>query len=112
MREQDRVAGLTLLLLAAVATSEARAAEVSFADFPFLIACEAGGTQHAYYLSRIARDGVATYRSHAGQAGTVTLTGKAQQVGGDIQSSCAGKTLEQLRSAGQAYYPQRNRNGL
>src|SRR6266566_8364256 len=38
-------AGLTLLLLAALANSDARAAEVSFADFPFLIACEAGGTQ-------------------------------------------------------------------
>jgi hypothetical protein len=101
-------AGLTLVLLAAHADSEARAAGVSFSDFPFLIACEAaGGAQQAYYLSRIDREGVATYQTHAGPAGTITLTGKAQQVGGDIPSSCAGKTLEQLRSAGQAYYLQR-----
>ena len=39
--------------------------------------------------------------THAGQAGTITLGGKAQQVGGEIESSCSGKTLEQLRSAGQ-----------
>ncbi len=62
-------AGLTLLLLAALANSDARAAEVSFADFPFLIACEAGGTQHAYYLSRIGRDGAAVYMTPARQAG-------------------------------------------
>ena len=100
-------AGLALLLLAAQANSEARAADASFADFPFLIACEAGGTQHAYYLSRIGRDGVAIYMTPAGQAGTITLSGGAKQVGGDVQSTCSGKTLEQLSSAGQAYYQQR-----
>lgn len=98
-------AGLTLLLLAALANSDARAAEV--ADFPFMIACEAGGTQHAYYLSRIGRDGVAVYMTPARQAGMITLSGNAKQVGGDVQSTCSGKNLEQLRSAGQAYYLQR-----
>ena len=83
------------------------AAEVKFTDFPFLVVCEAGGIQQAYYLSRIGKDGVAVYATRAGQSGTVTLGGKVQQVGGDIQSSCKGKTLEQLRSAGQAYYLQR-----
>ena len=96
-----------LLLLAAVANSDARAAEVSFADFPFLVACEVGGVQHAYYLSRIGRDGVAVYLTPAGQAGTITLSGSAKQVGGEVQSTCSGKNLEQLRSAGQAYYLQR-----
>jgi hypothetical protein len=100
-------AGLTLLLLAALANSDARAAEVSFADFPFLIACEAGGTQHAYYLSRIGRDGAAVYMTPARQAGMITLSGNAKQVGGDVRSTCSGKNLEQLRSAGQAYYLQR-----
>jgi len=44
---------LALLQLAAIPISQARAAELSFADFPFLITCEAGGTQYAYYLSRL-----------------------------------------------------------
>ena len=48
-------AGLALLLLAAIANSDARAAEVSVADFPFLVTCDVGGVQHAYYLSRVGR---------------------------------------------------------
>jgi hypothetical protein len=101
------ITGLTLLLLAAFANSRARAAEAPFADFPFLIACEAGGTQHAYYLSRISRDGVAVYLTPAKQAGMITLSGTAKRLGGDVQGSCSGKNLEQLRSAGQAFYLQR-----
>jgi hypothetical protein len=100
-------AGITPLLLAAFANSDARAAEVAFADFPFLIACEAGGTQHAYYLSRISRDGVAVYLTPARQAGMITLSGTAKRLGGDVQGTCSGKNLEQLRSAGQAFYLQR-----
>jgi len=84
-------AGLTLLLLAALANSDARAAEVSFADFPFLIACEAGGTQHAYYLSRIGRHGAAVYMTPARQAGMITLSGNAKQVGGDCSEHLLGK---------------------
>ena len=74
---------LALSQLAAIPISEARAAEVKFADFPFLVVCEAGGIQQAYYLSRIGKDGVAVYATRAGQSGTITLGGKAQQVGGD-----------------------------
>jgi hypothetical protein len=98
---------LTLLQLAAIPIFEARAAEVSFADFPFLIVCETGGIRQAYYLTRIGRGGVAVYLT-AGRAGTITLGGTAQQVGGGaVHGSCAGKTLEQLRSAGQTYFLQR-----
>ena len=97
-----------LLQLAAIPISQARAAELSFSDFPFLITCEAGGTQYAYYLSRIGPDGTAVYSTFTGQAGTITLDSKPQRVGvGAIPSSCSEKTLEQLRSAGQAYYLQR-----
>jgi hypothetical protein len=102
------VAVLALLQLAAIPISEARAVEVSFADFPFLITCEVGGIHHAFYLSRIGQDGVAVYMTLAGQAGTITLDGTPKRVGGGgIPSSCSGKTLEQLRSAGQSYYLQR-----
>jgi hypothetical protein len=96
---------LTLLQLAAIPISEARAGEVPFADFPFLIMCEGGGIQQVFYLSRIGQDGVAVYLGAAGQAGTITLDGTPKRVGGGgIPTNCAGKTLEQLRSAGQAYY--------
>jgi hypothetical protein len=99
---------LTLLQLVAIPISEARAVEVSFADFPFLITCEAGGIHHAFYLSRIGQDGVAVYLTPAGQVGTITVDGTPKRVGGGgIPSSCSGKTLDQLRSAGQAYYLQR-----
>jgi len=96
---------LSLFQLAAIFFSQARANEVSFADFPFLIACEASGIQYAFYLSRIDRDGTAVYLTLTGQAGTITLDGTPKRVGGGgIASSCSGMTLEQLRAAGQAYY--------
>ena len=99
---------LTLLQLAAISMSAARAVDVSFTDFPFLITCEAAGIHHAFYLVRIGQDGVAIYATLAGQAGTITLDGTPKRVGGSgITSSCSGKTLEQLRSAGQAFYLQR-----
>ncbi len=44
----------------------------------------------------------------AGQAGTITLDGMPKRVADTgTPSSCSGKTLQQLRSAGQAYYLQR-----
>ena len=99
-------AALPLLQFAAISLSEARAAEIS--DFPFLITCEAGGIHHAFYLSRVGRDGVAVYMTLSGQAGTITLDGMPKRVSDSgAPTSCAGKTLEQLRSAGQAFYLQR-----
>lgn len=97
---------LILLQLAAISISEARAVEVS--DFPFLITCETGGIHLAFYLSRVGQDGVAVYMTLAGQAGTITLDGMPKRVADTgTPSSCSGKTLQQLRSAGQAYYLQR-----
>ena len=89
-----------------IQSSETRAAEASFADFPFLVHCQLNGVERAYYLSRIDADGVAVYATPESQAGTITILGKAKPIGGDWSGSCAGKTLEQLRSAGQAFYLQ------
>ena len=100
-------AALTLLQLAAIHNFPTHAAEVSVIDFPFLIDCEVGGIHQVYYLSKIGSDGVAVYMTPAGQSGTVSLSGKVEQVGGDIASSCKGKTLEELRSSGQTFYLQR-----
>jgi hypothetical protein len=96
--------GVLVLQLAAVPIVETRAADVSIAEFPFLLACDVGGVLHAYYLSRIDKDGTAVYMTPARQAGTITLTGKAKQVFGEMAGSCVGKTLEQLRAACQAQY--------
>ena len=93
--------------LAVIALSQvgaiAHAGEGSFDDFPFLVHCEVSGLHRAFYLSTIGPDGVAVYISPDRQAGTITVKGKADPVGGDRSGSCAGKTLEQLRSTGQTY---------
>jgi hypothetical protein len=82
---------------------EAHAQAGSFDDFPFLVRCELSGVIHAYYLSKIGPDGVAVYLTPDNRAGTITIRGKAEPVGGDWSGSCVGKTLEELRSAGQTY---------
>jgi hypothetical protein len=89
--------------LACMYSPEAHAQEGSFEDFPFLVRCELSGIVRAYYLSKIGPDGIAVYITPDNQAGTITMRGKAEPVGGDWSGSCAGKTLEQLRSAGQEY---------
>jgi hypothetical protein len=93
--------------LAGMCSPSAHAQEASFEDFPVLVRCELGGVVRAYYLSKIDPDGAAVYMSPDNQAGTITITGKATPVGGEWSGSCSGKTLEQLRTAGQAYDLQR-----
>jgi len=86
--------------------SLAFADDQSFKDFPYLVHCELNGVQRAFYLSSIGTDGVAVYITPERQVGTITVNGKAERLGGEGSGSCAGKTLEQLRSSGQAYYLQ------
>jgi hypothetical protein len=103
----------TISVFTAVALSQftpffqAHADNGSFPDFPFLVHCEVGGVDHVFYLSKISPEGVAVFLSPDRQAGTITVKGKAEAVGGDGSGNCAGKTLGQLRSAGQAYDLQR-----
>ena len=109
-REMIRItafAALTLLQFAIAYNSQASASEAAFSDFPFMVHCELNGIDRAYYLSKIDPDGVATYISPDRQAGTITVSGEAKPVGGDWAGSCSGKTLEELRAAGQAYDLQR-----
>lgn len=94
-----------LIFVAAMAASQVHAAdEPSFDDFPFMVHCSFSGLSRAFYLSTIGSDGVAIYISPDRQAGTITIKGKAEPVGADGSGDCGGKTLEQLRSAGQSYY--------
>jgi hypothetical protein len=91
-----------LLLLDPVA-STAQAKHDLFDDFPVVIACEYKSTQHAFYLSRVTQDGTATYVASDKIAGTVSIDGKAKAIGGPTGGNCVGKTLEELRSSGQAH---------
>lgn len=79
------------------------AQDLSFKDFPFLIYCEVQGIDKAFYFSKLETDGVAFYLTPDRQAGTITIDGAAHRVGGDQSGTCAGKTLDDLRTSGQAY---------
>ncbi|RCW77127.1 hypothetical protein [Phyllobacterium bourgognense] len=102
------VLALALSLLSTIFSPQALAKDISFTAFPFLVNCEVSGVHHAYYLSKIGADGVAIYISPDNLAGRVTINGAAEPaMGGEGPGNCSGKTLEELRSAGQAFYLQR-----
>jgi hypothetical protein len=99
---------LALSLSSASLGSRALAKDVTFTDFPFLVRCEVSGVHRAFYLSKIDADGVAIYISPDNLAGKITINGAAEPaMGGEGPGNCSGKTLEELRSAGQAFYLQR-----
>jgi hypothetical protein len=88
-----------LLPLSAV---QATAQETNLQSFPLAIICEFSGIPHVFYLSKLQKDGVAVYLRPDGIVGMITLTGTATVVGGDEEGgSCGGKTLEEIRAAGQ-----------
>ncbi|CCM76439.1 hypothetical protein [Rhizobium mesoamericanum] len=78
-------------------------AQDPFASFPVVITCEYKGTYHAFYLSRVSKDGTATFVASDRIAGTITLNGQAKAVGGSDGGTCLGKTLKELRASGQAH---------
>ncbi len=90
-----------LLQFTNISVSETYASE-PFEDFPFLISCEYKGIHHAFYFSKLNPDGVATYINPSRLAGTISVGGTAKTLGEPIGGSCLGKTLEQLRTSGQA----------
>jgi hypothetical protein len=84
-------------------SADLHAEEDPFSHFPVVIHCKSKDTYHAFYVSRIAEDGTATYVASDRIAGTITLTGEAKAVGGEGGGSCVGKTLKELRASGQAH---------
>ena len=95
---------LSVLSFAVLFSIQARATEGSITDFPFMVLCQnSSGTERAFYLAKVDPDGVAVYISPDNLAGTITLRGPAKAVGGEGAGSCAGKTLAELRSAGQVF---------
>lgn len=83
--------------------SQLRAESGSLAGFPFVIHCKLKDTYHAFYVSRLSPDGTATYVASDRIAGTISLTGEAKAIGSEGGGSCVGKTLQELRDAGQAF---------
>ncbi|MGV2101085.1 hypothetical protein [Rhizobium sp. 21-4511-3d] len=92
-----------LLALAALPISTARAEDNPFGKFPVLIQCKQNDTYHAFYISRVSKDGVATYVASERIGGTITLGGEAKAIGSNAAGSCVGKTLAELRADGQAF---------
>ena len=85
------------------ASASAHAHDFSFKDFPYLIYCESEGIAHAFYFSKLGADGIAIYLTPDRQAGMITIDGVGRRVGGDQSGTCSNKTLDDLRSSGQAY---------
>jgi hypothetical protein len=95
------VAGIALA--ASVPSTPVWAQEPTFADFPSVIYCTFEGYQNAYYFSQLDPDGRAIYMTPDRQAGAITIDGVAERVDGERPGSCMGKTLSDLRAAGQAF---------
>jgi hypothetical protein len=83
--------------------SQLQAETASFRDFPVMIFCNYNNLEHAYYFSQLDGDGRAIYITPDRQAGSITLEGIAERIGGDRSGNCAGKTLDELRADGQAF---------
>jgi len=86
-------------LLVAIAPDPSAAGDANITH-PLVIVCELKGARHFAYLDQIAADGTATYMTPSGQFATVPAGGVLSRGGHAVASSCAGKTLEQLRAAG------------
>lgn len=93
----------SLILSAAFSIATVQAQDNPLDRFPLVIQCKHRDTYHAFYLSRISTDGVATYAASDRIAGTITIDGKAKAVGVEGGGSCLGKTLAELRASHQAY---------
>lgn len=90
-------------LVAAFPLHAVHAEDDPFSQFPLVIHCKYNETYHAFYISRVSQDGVATYVASDRIAGTITLDGQAKAIGGAGGGSCVGKTLVELRASQQAY---------
>ena len=97
------IASACISLCLSVFATPAFAQDISFKDFPYLVYCEFQGVHHAYYFSKLGADGVAIYLTPDRLAGMITIEGVGRRVGGDQSGTCSNKTLDDLRSSGQAY---------
>jgi hypothetical protein len=67
-----------------------------------VIYCEYQGITSAYYFSQPS-DGLAIYLTADRQVGVITIDSTARRIGGDRPGTCLDKTLDDLRTSGQAF---------
>ncbi|RUM95761.1 hypothetical protein EET67_21395 [Pseudaminobacter arsenicus] len=103
LRQRLTSIGAASCSLAVLSATPVFTEDLSFKDFPYLIYCEVQGVDHAFYFSRLDANGVAVYLSPGRQAGIITIDGAARRVGDGQSGTCANKTLDDLRTSGQAY---------
>ncbi len=94
------VAACAALLIGAIGSSRTEAADQNIM-VPQMIICGLNGVKHFAYLDRIDADGTAIYMTPSGKFATVSEGGVVTRGGQAVLGSCAGKTLEDLRTAGQ-----------
>lgn len=99
----EKMHAASLVSLVALSVTTVQAQDNPFDQFPLVIQCKHEETYHAFYISRVSRDGVATYVASERIAGTITIDGKAKAVGVEAAGSCVGKTLAELRASRQTY---------
>ena len=88
------------LLIGAIGSSRAEAAD-QIITIPQMLICGLNGVRHFGYLDRIDADGTAIYMTPSGKFATVTEGGVVIRGVQAVPGSCSGKTLEELRAAGQ-----------
>jgi hypothetical protein len=87
-------------LLVAMAPGTSAAGEEKIA-LPQVLICELKGIRYFAYLDRIDAEGAATYMTPSGLFAMVSIDGSVVRGGQAAKGSCAGKTLDELRAAGQ-----------
>ena len=94
------VGGVCVALLIGTAGSSLGASADQNVTYPQIIICGKSGIRYFAYLDRIGSDGVATYITPSGQSATIS-EGRVVRSKGAAAGSCAGKTIDELREAGQ-----------
>ena len=102
MRSLTIAATCAAMFLLVGEAAKVYAAELDSA-YPHVIVCEFKGVRHFAYLDRVEADGRAIYMTPSGKAGVVPKDGTVGRVG-NVDGSCAGKTLQDLLANGQALF--------
>ncbi len=100
--QSSNVSRTALFLVAATCCfhSEQAGADPS-AYYPAAIVCSVAGKQNYVYLSAVESDGSVRYMTLVGAYVTFRPDGVAERPNQQGAGDCAGKTIEELRAAGQ-----------
>lgn len=88
----------------AVAQNSSEAKQV-----PHMIECEVKGVRFFLYLERITPDGEILYLTPDKRGAARVKDGVLERVGGGVETTCTGKTLEEMVADGKAYFMQNAR---